>query len=71
MCGRYVGICLAKGYKNNNNTYRLWIENIITPFRFVPTWTDTISNHHNIEKYLSLMCNKLEDSYYGPAINML
>ena len=68
MCGRYIGICLAKGYKNNNNTYRLWIENIVTPFRFVPTWTDTISNHHNIEKYLSLMCNKLEDGYYGPAI---
>ncbi|MBQ3420548.1 MAG: hypothetical protein IJH34_02530, partial [Romboutsia sp.] len=68
MCGRYIGICLAKGYKNNNNTYRLWIENIITPFRFVPTWTDTISNHHNIEKYLSLMCKKLEDTYYGSAI---
>lgn len=68
MCGRYVGICLAKGYQNNNNVYRIWRESMITPFKFVPTWTDTISNYHNIEKYMGLMCKKLEDGYYGPAI---
>ncbi len=68
MCGRYVGICLAKGYRNNNNVFRMWRENMITPYKFVPTWTDTISNHHNIEKYISLMCKKLEDGYYGPAL---
>lgn len=68
MCGRYVGICLAKGYMGNKNVYRLWRESIITPFRFVPTWTDTISNHHNIEKYMSIMCKNLEDGYYGLAI---
>lgn len=68
MCGRYIGICLAKGYQNNKNVYRLWRENMVTPYRFVPTWTDTISNHHNIEKYMSIMCKTLEDSYCGNAI---
>ncbi|RDY28386.1 hypothetical protein CHL78_005655 [Romboutsia weinsteinii] len=68
MCGRYVDICLAKGYINDTNVYRLWRENVITPFKFVPTWCDTLSNYHNIEKYLSLMCKKLEDAYYGEAI---
>lgn len=68
MCGRYIGICTAKGYKDSNNVYRLWRENIITPYKFVPTWTDTISNHHNIEKYMSLMCKKLEDRYCGYVI---
>ncbi|MGL5346938.1 MAG: hypothetical protein ACRDA3_06280 [Peptostreptococcaceae bacterium] len=68
MCGRYIGICLAKGYQGNKNVYRLWRESMVTPFRFVPTWTDTISNHHNIEKYMSIMCKKLEDSYFGPAL---
>ncbi|MEF9990571.1 MAG: hypothetical protein RRZ84_03975 [Romboutsia sp.] len=68
MCGRYVDICLAQGYQNNVNVYRLWRENIVTPFKFVPTWTDTLSNYHNIEKYMALMCKKLEDGYYGPAI---
>ncbi|WP_195940340.1 hypothetical protein [Romboutsia sp. 1001713B170131_170501_G6] len=68
MCGRHVGICLAKGYQGNNNVYRLWRENIVTPFKFVPTWTDTISNHHNIEKYMSLMCKRLEDGYCGQVI---
>lgn len=68
MCGRYVDICLAQGYQNENNVYRLWKESTVTPFKFVPTWTDTLSNYHNIEKYMSLMCKKLEDGYYGPAI---
>lgn len=68
MCGRYVDICLAKGYQKNTNVYRIWREGIVTPFKFVPTWTDTLSNYHNIEKYMALMCKKLEDGYYGPAI---
>ncbi|MGL6105315.1 hypothetical protein [Romboutsia sp.] len=68
MCGRYVGICLAKGYKNNKNVYRLWKESMVTPFKFVPTWTDTLSNQHNIEKYMSIMCKSLEESYFGSAI---
>lgn len=69
MCGRYIGICMAMGYNyNNNNVYRLWRENMITPFKFVPTWTDTLANYHNIEKYMALMCKKLEDGYYGPVI---
>lgn len=68
MCGRYVGICMAKGYQNKENVYRLWSSNMVMPFKFLPTWTDTIANYHNIEKYMSLMCKKLEDAYYGPAI---
>ncbi|QJA08364.1 hypothetical protein HF520_05115 [Romboutsia sp. CE17] len=68
MCGRYVDICVANGYSNNKNVYRLWRESIVTPFKFVPTWSDTISNYYNIEKYISLMCKKLEDAYYEPTI---
>ncbi len=68
MCGRYIGICSVKGYLNNKNTYRMWIENIITPYKFVPTWTDTLSNHNNIEKYMSLMLKKLEDRYLDASI---
>lgn len=68
MCGRYVDICFAKGYHGQKNVYRLIREAIVTPFKFVPTWSDTISNYHNIEKYISLMCQKLEDEYYEPTI---
>ncbi len=68
ICGRYVSISNAKGYNSGNNLYRLWMENIITPYKFIPTWTDTIANHHNIEKFMSLMCKQLEDSYYGIAL---
>ncbi|AKP42731.1 TPA: hypothetical protein KN209_002367 [Clostridioides difficile] len=68
MCGRYVGFCLAKGYRSGNEVYRIWNENQISPFRYVPTWSDTLSNYHNMEKYISLMCKKLEDFYYGSAI---
>ena len=68
MCGRYVDICFAKGYHGEKNVYRLLRETIVTPFKFVPTWSDTISNYHNIEKYISLMCQKLEDEYYEPTI---
>ena len=68
MCGRYVDICFAKGYHGQKNVYRLLREAIVTPFKFVPTWSDTIANYHNIEKYISLMCKKLEDEYYEPTI---
>ncbi|MGL5694022.1 MAG: hypothetical protein ACRCXA_08085 [Peptostreptococcaceae bacterium] len=68
MCGRYVDICFASGYFNDKNVYRLWREGLVTPFKFVPTWSDTIANHYNIEKYISLMCKKLEDVYYEPTI---
>lgn len=67
-CGRYVGFCTALGYKDNSVVYKLWGESRISPFKFVPNWTDTISNHHNIEKYLGLICKKLEDFYFGKAI---
>ena len=68
MCGRYVDICAAFGYKNRENVYRLWRETFISPYRFIPNWKDTISNYHNIEKYLTLMNNKLIDDYYNEAI---
>lgn len=67
-CGRYVGFCFAKGYRSDRQVYQIWCEPEISPFKFVPNWTDTISNHHNIEKYLGLMCKKLEDDYFGKAI---
>lgn len=68
LAGRYIGICMVIGYKDNQNTFRLWKESLTTPFKYVPTWSDTIANHHNIEKYMNLMCRKLHDSYYGPAL---
>ncbi|MGL5642935.1 MAG: hypothetical protein ACRDDM_11725 [Paraclostridium sp.] len=68
LAGRYVGICLVKGYKDDKNNFRLWKESMITPFKYVPTWSDTVVNHHNIEKYISLMCKKLHDPYYGQAL---
>lgn len=68
LAGRYIGICMVMGYKDNQNTFRLWKESLTTPFKYVPTWSDTIANHHNIEKYMNLMCRKLHDSYYGPAL---
>ena len=68
MCGRYIEICCATGYIEDKNVYRLWRNGIVTTFKFVPTWSDTISNYHNFEKYMSLMVNKLDDEYYGLAI---
>ncbi len=68
LSGRYVGICLVRGYKENKNNFKLWKESMITPFKYVPTWSDTIANYHNIEKYINLMCRKLHDNYYGPAL---
>lgn len=44
MCGRYVDICSAFGYKDGENVYRLWRETFISPYKFVPNWKDTISN---------------------------
>ena len=71
MCGRYVDICIVKGYEKNNNICRLCRECIVSPFRFVPNWKDTIANNKNIEKYMTLMCNKLNDLYYGMAIKQV
>ena len=68
MCGRYVDICSSYGYKNGENVYRLWRETFISSYRFIPNWKDTISNYHNIEKYLTLMNNKLIDDYYNEAL---
>ena len=59
MCGRYIGICMVMGYKDNQNTFRLWKESLTTPFKYVPTWSDTIANHHNIEKYMIIPQNPL------------
>ena len=67
-CGRNIGICSAKGYLGEENNYRMWIENIVTPYNSLPTWTDTISNYNNIEKYMTLMSNKLNDNYYSVAL---
>ena len=71
MCGRYVDICIVKGYETNNNIFRLCRECIVSPFRFVPNWKDTIANYHNIEKYMTLMCSKLNDAYYGMVIKQV
>ncbi|WP_250674689.1 hypothetical protein LZ906_010250 [Paraclostridium ghonii] len=68
LAGRYIGICIVIGYKDSEATFRLWKESLITPFKYVPIWSDTIANHHNIEKYINLMCRKLHDPYYGPAL---
>ena len=69
LCGRYINIVNAFGYRGEKNTYREWCKNYSSDYRFVFNWTSTISNYHNIEKYLSLMCKKLEDTYYSVAID--
>lgn len=71
MCGRYVDICIVKGYEHDNNIFRLCRECMVSPFRFVPNWKDTIANNHNIEKYMTLMCKKLNELYYGHAIRQV
>lgn len=68
MCGRYIDICCACGYKSEEDVYRLWRETFTSPYRFTPNWKDTISNYHNIEKYLTLINNKLKDDYYSEAM---
>ncbi len=67
-CGRYINIINAHGYLDGKESYREWCKNYSSDYRFVFNWTSTISNYYNIEKYLSLMCKKLEDSYYSGAI---
>lgn len=67
-CGRYVSFSGIRGYQDENEVYRAWNSGMVTPFTFLPTWTDTLTNYRNYEKYLSLMCRRLEDFYYGPAI---
>lgn len=67
-CGRYINIPNAFGFKDGKNTYRAWYKMMSTDYRFVFKWTTTISNYHNFEKYMSLMCKKLENSYYNTTI---
>ena len=69
LCGRYINILNAFGYNGDKNAYREWCRNYSSDYRFVFNWTSTISNYHNIEKYLSLMCKRLEDTYYSSAID--
>ena len=68
-CGRYVSFSGIRGYQDENEVYRAWNSGMVTPFTFLPTWTDTLTNYRNYEKYLSLMCRRLEDFYYGPAVD--
>nr|WP_314277993.1 hypothetical protein [uncultured Peptostreptococcus sp.] len=68
MCGRYINIINAHGYNNQKIIYREWFINYSSDYRFVFNWTSTISNYHNIEKFLALMCKKLQDPYYSSAI---
>lgn len=67
-CGRYVSILNAFGFKDSKNTYRSWYKMMSNDYKFVYKWTTTISNYHNFEKYLSLMCKKLENNYYNSTI---
>lgn len=67
-CGRYINIPNAFGFKDGKNTYRAWYKMMSTDYRFVFKWTTTISNYHNFEKYMSLMCKKLENPYYNTTI---
>ncbi len=64
FCARYVSISVVNGFSNDKNNFRLCIQNMVTEYKFVPCWTDTISNHNNIEKYISLMLKKLDDKYF-------
>ena len=71
-CGRYVNIINAFGFKKQDNvcknTYRSWYKMLSNDYKFVFKWTTTISNYYNFEKYLSLMCKKLENTYYSNTI---
>ncbi len=68
LCARRIGISIVNGYTNDINTYRLCIKDIIMPYNFLPSWSDTISNHNNIEKYMNLIMKKLEDDYNNLAL---
>ncbi len=70
-CGRYINIPYAYGYRKNKNTYRAWYRMLSSDYRFVFKWTTTIANCHNFEKYLSIMCKKLENDYYNDAITSI
>lgn len=67
-CGRYINIPNIFGFKGEKEVYRSWNKMYSTDYKFVFKWTTTISNYHNFEKYLSLMCKKLEDNYYNETI---
>ena len=59
----------AYGYLGDRQVYRAWYRMDKSPYKFVLNWTSTISNYHNLEKYLSLMCKKLEEEYYNDTIS--
>ncbi|TQQ85203.1 hypothetical protein EXD82_02040 [Peptacetobacter hominis] len=67
-CGRHISFSAMRGYRDGIEVYRAWNEGIVTPFKFLPTWTDTLTNYRNYEKYMELMCRRLEDYYYGPTL---
>lgn len=68
FCARYVSIPIINGFDDGKNNFRLRIQNPITEYKFLPCWSDTLSNHNNIEKYISLMLKKLEDEYFDISI---
>ncbi|WP_101772855.1 hypothetical protein [Peptostreptococcus faecalis] len=67
-CGRHINIPNAFGYRKGINLYRSWRKMYSSDYKFVFNWTSTISNYHNLEKFASLMCKKLEDTYYYETI---
>ena len=67
--GRYVSIPNTYGYHEDREVYRAWYRMARSGYKFVFNWTSTISNYHNIEKYMSLMCKKLEEDYYNDTIS--
>lgn len=74
MCGRYILIPNCYGYTKNddlnkNEVFRFWKISDTSSYRFVPKWTSTISNYHNLEKFLSLMCKKLEQPYMENSLS--
>lgn len=67
--GRYVSIPNSYGYRDQKEVYRAWYRMDRSDYKFILNWTSTISNYHNIEKYLSLMCSKLQENYYNDTIS--
>lgn len=64
LSGRYVCIPNAFGKFEDKEVFRMWQKMPITDYSFVLNWTSTISNYHNLEKYLTLMNKKLNEKYY-------
>lgn len=71
LCGRQISIPMLMGYSNNKNNYRLFVQTPSSECAYLPSWSDTISNHRNIEKYFSLFLKKLEDEYFDTSIKKI